>query len=361
MKILLISNMYPSTTHPTYGVFVKNFVEQMSAGGFEVESVVIEGRGRNVFEKLRKYVVFLYSAVIALNKAKYDLVYVHYIGHSLLPFLFAKKRLGKPLVINAHGGDVFTATRLGGLIQKMVSPVIRRADLVVVPSAYFSQVVAVKFSVNAGKIFVSPSGGVDGQLFQPATPKSKKALFTIGYVSRIDEGKGWDTLLLAVDRLRKSSVCNFQVLMVGGGAQVEQLKAMLKSLNLEECVQYVGPVAHHELPRYYHQMDIFVFPTTRLAESLGLVGLEALACGVPVVGSAIGGLPGYIKPGYNGKLFPPGDAAQLAVCLQEMMALDSGELDSYKSNAAESARSYDSIAVSQAMKVKLEQLIAQSR
>lgn len=349
--------MYPSATHPTYGIFVKNFVEQMSAEGFQIEPVVIQGRGRNVFEKLCKYIRFLYRTVVALARADYDLVYAHYIGHSLLPFLFTKKRLNTPWVINAHGGDVFAATQLSRLIQKIVSPVIRKADLVVVPSVYFSQVVAKKHLVDTDKIFVSPSGGVDGQLFKPASLNSKKALFTIGYVSRIDEGKGWDVLLLAVDRLRKSGIRNFEVLMAGGGAQVRELEAMLRRLNLDECVRYVGPIAHHELPTYYRQMDIFVFPT-RLAESLGLVGLEALACGIPVVGSAIGALPEYIKPGYNGQLFSPGDVLQLAECLQEMLALDNDELEAYKNNAVVSAKRYDSKAVSQAMKVRLEQLIA---
>lgn len=350
--------MYPSLINKTYGVFVKNFVEQMIAIGFEVTPMVINGRGRTMFEKLCKYLVFLYQATTALNKGKYDLIYVHYIGHSLIPFLFLKNGPSCSLVVNAHGGDVFTTTRLGRLIQKLVSPVIRKADLVVVPSAYFSEVVSHKFSISANRIFVSPSGGVDGQLFQPETTISKSSLFTVGYVSRIDEGKGWDVLLLAIDRLLKAGVSNFQVLMVGGGAQVQQLRAMLKSLNLGEYVCYVGPVSYQELPHYYRQMDVFVFPTTRLAESLGLVGLEALACGVPVLGSDIGGLPSYIKADYNGKIFPPRDSEQLAQYLKEMMLLDPVELNSLKHNAIESAKPYDSILVRQKMKEKLEQVIA---
>jgi glycosyltransferase involved in cell wall biosynthesis len=357
MKILLIANMYPSKSYPTYGIFVKNFVEQMSTCGFLITPVVIEGRGVNVFEKMCKYARFIFGTVKALNKDEYDVVYVHYIGHSLFPFLFTKRNLGRPLVINAHGGDIFTITRLGGLIQKLVSPVIRKTDLLVVPSAYFSEVVSKKFSVPSSSIFVSPSGGVNRELFKTKASISRLPLFTIGYVSRIDEGKGWDVLLRAVDLLHKTGIRNFQVLMVGGGAQVKQLRAMLINLNLGEHVHYIGPVDHQELPSYYHQMDIFVFPT-RLPESLGLVGVEALACGVPVVGSDIGALPGYIKPGYNGKLFSPGDSAQLAECLKEMMHLDIGEMNIYRRNAAELARQYESVSVSQGMKVKLEQVVA---
>jgi glycosyltransferase involved in cell wall biosynthesis len=356
MKVLLVSNMYPSSGNPTYGVFVRNFETQMSACGFDVTKIIIEGRGRNVFEKLSKYASFLYRTVTALNKCEYDLVYVHYIGHSLFPFLFAKKHTGRPLVINAHGGDVLTTTQLGNFIQKWVSPIIRKADLVVVPSNYFAEIVSEKFSVSADRIFISPSGGVDGQLFKPEASTCRSGLLTFGYVSRIDEGKGWDILLLAVDRLLKTGIRNFQVLMAGGGAQVEQLQAMLKGLNLGEHVHYIGPVAHQELPHFYHQMDLFVFPT-KLPESLGLVGLEALACGLPVVGSAVGALPYYIKSGYNGKLFPPGDSAQLAVCLQEMMAYGSDTMHTYKINAAKSARCYESVLIRQEMKLKLEQVV----
>ena len=262
----------------------------------------------------------------------------------------------KPLVVNAHGGDVFTAYWFVKIIQKLVAPVIKNADLVVVPSGYFSRFVEEKYSIPSNKIFISPSGGVDGELFKPNKTMNKSSSFVLGYVSRIDEGKGWDTLLLAANRLVRMGLVNFQVLMVGGGAQVGLLKEMVTNYGLSDYVKYVGPISHDELPAYYHQMDLFVFPT-RLPESLGLVGLEALTCGVPVVGSNIGGLAGYITPGFNGHLFPPGDDEALAECIKIMMSMDSVGYDSYKVNAAASSIKYESGVVAEAMKTRLEKVV----
>ncbi len=339
---------------------MKNSVEQMCSYGFEITKIVIEGRGSGLVYKLQKYVRFICQAISALNKKNYDLVYVHYVGHSLLPFLLSQNPIDKPLVVNAHGGDIFTTTLLGAVIQKLVIPIIRKAEVVVVPSEYFSSVVTKKFSIADSKIFISPSSGVNGHLFKPSDGSNHSGIFTIGFVSRIDEGKGWDTFLLAIHRLIKQGLRNFQVLMVGGGEQIDKFNAMIKKMGIKSYVQYVGLIPHHDLPNYYHKMDVFVFPT-RLPESLGLVGLEALTCGVPVIGSNIGGLIGYIKPGYNGELFAPGDDVKLTEYLYKMISLNREELITYKLNAAESAKPFDSIVISNQMGTKLEQIIMGSK
>lgn len=64
-------------------------------------------------------------------------------------------------------------------------------------------------------------------------------------------------------------------------------------------IKYIGPIPYHSLPEIYCTLDLFIFPTC-LEESLGLVGLEAMACEVPVIGSYIGGLKDYIKDKENG-------------------------------------------------------------
>jgi len=88
MKILLISNMYPSKDHPFYGIFVKNFENQLIAEGFEFEKAVIKGRGKTKIEKLKKYFKFFIDVFRALKGDNYDLIYVHYAEHSLIPLVF---------------------------------------------------------------------------------------------------------------------------------------------------------------------------------------------------------------------------------------------------------------------------------
>jgi glycosyltransferase involved in cell wall biosynthesis len=330
--------MYPSKKSPFFGIFVRNFKNQLEQKEVTFTLAVVKGRGTSKVEKIQKYFKFFVDVRSAIKKNDYNVIYVHYISHSLIPLLFVKLFSKKPLILNAHGSDVLVNKTIEKFIQKLVTPKIKKANLIVVPSEYFKEIVYNKFSIKKEKIFVSPSGGIDIQLFKPKD--RKKDIFTIGYVSRIDKGKGWDTLLYAVSLLKEKGLI-FRVLIIGGGAEEKLLIETTKDLKLENIVQYVGIKPHSELVNYFNQMNIFAF-TTRLAESLGLVGLEAMACGVPVLGSNIGGLPSYIDHSVNGMLFEPSNYNELSKYIEYFMNLDSDELREYQVNSLETAKKYDS-------------------
>lgn len=352
MKLLLISNMYPSVTHANYGIFVQNFERGIKENGGLVRLAVIKGRGRNFLEKFTKYSCFIYDVIISVLRNNYDVVYVHYIGHSLLPLVIISKFIKKPLVINAHGDDVLSTSVFGLFIQRVVSFVIRRADLVVVPSYYFKAIVSQKFSLPNDKIFVSPSGGVDTKLFSPPQIVKPVNMFTIGYVSRVDEGKGWDTLLLAASELNQRYNGKFKITMIGGGKQVGNLQKLVDRLGISSLVEYLGPLPQNELPQHYRIFDLFVFPT-RLVESLGLVGIEAMACGVPVIGSDIGGLKEYIKNGENGFLFEAGNHLDLASKIENFIHLSDSERNLFRQSAINTSKYYESRIVDKKLYKKL--------
>lgn len=350
MKILLISNMYPSREFPFYGIFVKNFENQLVSEGFTINKVVIAGRSSSAINKTLKYLKFSADIFKKIVKDDYDLIYVHYAEHSLLPLVLLRKFIRKPLVINAHGDDILYPS----VISSIVTTTIKHSDLLVVPSDYFREIGRNKY--NHRNIFVSPSGGVDMNLFKPAKNGNGKghSIFTIGYVSRIDPGKGWDILLDAAHFLKQKNL-SFRVMMIGSGEESKMLVSKIQELGLSDTVDYLGAKPHEELPNYFNRMDIFVFPSK--GESLGLVGLEAMACGVPVVGSNIGGLPSYIRSGINGKLFAPGNARELAEKIEYFIITDKEIVKKYTDEALETANRYDSIIVAKKMAEKLRELI----
>lgn len=349
--------MYPSKNDPAYGTFVHTFKIQMENEQFDMtQSALIRGSGKNAFEKIIKYIKFFRDAIILIRQNDYDLIYVHYIGHSLLPLLFVRNAIRKPLVLNAHGSDVLPTNRLKKYIQVLVTPIIKNADLVVVPSAYFQNIIHHKFQIEKSRIFISPSGGIDTDTFRPLDRKKNSSVFTIGYVSRIEEGKGWDTLLKATKGLLKQGVGNFKILLIGGGSKQAELLEMIENLCLDRYVDYIGKVPHKELVNHYNKMDIFAFPTT-LSESLGLVGLEAMACGVPVIGSDIGGLKSYIQNGYNGQLIEAGNTDALTETLKEFISMKQEILEEFGKNAIHTTQQYNAAFVSHTMADKLRRRI----
>lgn len=357
MRLLLISNMYPSESHPGYGVFVQNFEKGIIECGGTVHKAVIRGKGKNKIEKIFKYVKFFFDVYKTLLNNHYDVIYVHYMAHSLLPLLLLSKFLKKPLILNAHGEDVLIDSKLGAFIKKLVSPMIEKAQMIVVPSKYFKVIVSETFHVKPQNIFISPSGGIDTTLFKSLETSRNTHVFTIGYISRIDEGKGWDLLLDATKVLVENNIKDFKVLMIGGGTQITLLTEKIDILNLQNYITYFGPKPHDELVYYYNQMDVFAFTTTRLAESLGLVGLEAMACGVPVIGSNIGGLKEYIKTGYNGDLFEPANSNELAEKIKSFMKLDVDKKTILKNNAIETAKKYDSKKINNDLYNKIKEIV----
>lgn len=353
MKILLISNMYPSTDYPYYGTFVKNFEVQLLNNGFQFEKAVIKGKSHNKKEKITKYFNFFKNVIKLIKKNNYDIIYVHYLAHSLLPLLFVKKFIKKPLILNAHGSDIISESITGNIIKKIVTPIIKSSNLIVVPSHYYKKQVENFFLLDENRVFISPSGGIDIEQFKPMSNINE--IFTIGYVSRIDEGKGWNILLDSLYILKNKNL-KFKVIIIGSGTQEKLLLEKINNLKLYKIVEYIGSKPHGELPTYFNKMDLFVFPTIRKAESLGLVGLEAMACGVPVVGSDIGGLPSYIINGRNGKLFETGNIKELVDCVEEFILMNPSKFKNYKREALRTSRLYDSKLVANQLSSRLREL-----
>lgn len=358
MRVLLVSNMYPSVDNPGYGVFVKNFENSLSSKGALIDRAVIYGRGLGKFDKLIKYIFFGFRLSFLALFRRYDCVYVHYVAHSLLPLIpfLALRRM--VLVCNAHGEDLLPVSKGERLIFKLVKGAIRKSKMIVVPSEYFAKIARYHFPDN--EVFVSPSAGVDLELFKPlpsAAVLSTNGVLHLGFVSRIDAGKGWDVLLYAVRKLIQTHPeLKLKVTLVGEGAQVLDLMSLIAELELNEIVSYMGALPQIKLPEFYSSLDAFVFPTV-LPESLGLVGLEALACGVPAICSDIGGIPTYMCDHINGYLFPPGDIDALAVKIFEFSCLSSEDLNSFRVAALNTAELYGRERVSSDIHSKLVEVV----
>ena len=300
MKILVISNMYPSVKDPVYGTFVQTFVEQMKVLNTEGKTniIVIKGRDGEYGRKLFKYVKFYISILFSLLFRKHDIVYVHTITYPIIPIRLALLFRKLPLVFNVHGGDVLTHGKIAGKMKQYARPVLRNARMIVSPSFFFKEILLCEFpELEGDKIFVSSSGGV-GVEFYKERPKVKNEIPIIGYISRIDKGKGWDTLIDALSILRERGV-SYTAIIAGRGTLEKEMMKKIRDLYLDNLIKYIGPIPYHSLPEIYCTLDLFIFPTC-LEESLGLVGLEAMACEVPVIGSYIGGLKDYIKDKENG-------------------------------------------------------------
>lgn len=135
---------------------------------------------------------------------------------------------------------------------------------------------------------------------------------TVLFAGVLVHGKGVHHLLDAVPEVRRT-VPNARVLIAGAAkdaAYARELHAQAARQGISGCVEFLGALPQADLARRMAQADVLVLPT--LSEAFGLVLLEAMACGTPVVASRVGGTPDLVRDGENGFLVPPGDPRALA-------------------------------------------------
>lgn len=339
MKILVVSNMYPDSKHPSYGVFVKNFCSQLEELGIRYGLAVMqkaEGKPAKALGYLRFYMKSFFLCLFG----SWDLVYVHYASHSSPGVLLARCLRRFRIFTNVHGSDVMPENPRQESFQKFTAKLLRTSEKIVVPSEYFAGCVAGKYSIPRDKLFVCPSGGVDTAAFCPK-PREENPVFTFGTVGRISAGKGWDTLLQACAAMPDN---DYRLILAGDGPERRDMETMIKEQNLESQVMLMGAVSHEMLPQIYRSLDAFVFPTRRAGESLGLVALEAMACGVPVIASDFAAPADYVRPGINGEKFSVGDHLALRDAMVAYRALSKEKRTALQEGAVATAACYSRMA-----------------
>ena len=336
-KVLVISNMYPTQAHISYGIFVKNQVEQLEAQGIETLLAVNADPAKGKLNVLKKYASWMLGAVSLAKKHKRDLsmTHAHYVFPSGLISLYLKKRFNIPYVVTAHGGDINKMAKKNEQIRKMSSSILQNASHVIAVGEELAATIERDFGVTKDKLSVM-SMGIDRTIFKQPEDKqqvqqslgmdpSKKNFLFVGNV--IQE-KGVEELVVAFNDIAKndSSTALYIVGSTKDQGFFEKIKPLIQN---NKSITFVNPMPQPELVRYFQAADVFVLPS--YIEGLGLVALEAMACGTPVIASNVGGLHYMLKDG-AGQLVEPKNSADLTSAFQKAL---NGEL---QSNEAEVTR-----------------------
>ena len=147
---------------------------------------------------------------------------------------------------------------------------------------------------------------------------NKFKVLVVGVLDRAHYFKGVTHLLDAIARLENPDVLVF---IVGEGELRETYQEHAAKIGLQDVAHFPGFVPDEELPDYYRMADVTVLPSTTPGEAFGLVLLESMACGTPVIASDMPGVRTVVSPPVDGFLFPPGDVKELSDILQTMILL----------------------------------------
>ncbi|MDW3215941.1 MAG: glycosyltransferase [Ilumatobacteraceae bacterium] len=246
-------------------------------------------------------------------------VVAHRIKHELdIPFVSTFHTLAR---VKAEGGDPEPGWR-----DRAEAELINCADAICVSCVEEEQQFRRLYGDPQGQIeIVAP--GVEHAFFAPGDQGGARAALdlpadvpVILFVGRIQPLKGPDVAIRALHALGRSDAL---LLVVGGASgsdgdtEIARAHQLVDELGLHDQVRFVPPQPHHILSTYYRSADVVVVPSR--SESFGLVALEAAACGIPVVASAVGGLLSLVDDGETGFLIPDRDPTRFAKAIGQIL------------------------------------------
>jgi D-inositol-3-phosphate glycosyltransferase len=242
----------------------------------------------------------------------YDVVHSHYwlsgpVGEVL------SSRWAVPHVVTFHTLARTKKMARAGEVEPLQRALVEqrmmdKASAVVVSTEHEGDAIRSLYGRSHRNVKTIPAG-VDLDLFRPMPKQAARAALGLNgdkvvlYVGRLEPLKGVDILIEALSRLDDQT--GIRLMVVGGsleGGELPRLKSWAEQLGLGASVTFTGSVDQSKLPLYYNAADVFALPS--YYESFGLVALEAMACGTPVVASRVGGLGTFVKDGLSGYLIP---------------------------------------------------------
>ncbi len=270
-----------------------------------------------------------------LERGRFDVIHSHCPLSPVLPLLTL--RLARCPVVGTFHSSVssVSADIPFRMFRRPLLPLYRRIDQTLAVSETARRCVERYFP---GPVEIVPNG-VDHQRFRPGLPRLERfddGVRNILFVGRFDPRKGLPDLMHACAELAREGL-PFRLILVGDGALRGQAERLARG-PLEGRVHFEGRVGHERLPRYYASADIFCSPA-REGESFGLVLLEAMASGVPIVATDLAGYLTVLTHGNEGLVAPPRDPAALAAALR-LLLVDPALRARMGARGIETARAY---------------------
>ncbi len=382
MKICIANSFYP----PYIGgaeTYVGNLARRLADHGHDVtvycahtplpagESIEDGVRIRRMRAPIRLYGTPVAVSPLNLLAEDYDVIHCNFPSpyFAALFALFSRIR-GIPAVLTWHNDLPPVSSAAGALVRihDRISP------------SYLGQYKRIIATTNSyarksrtlgryqERVTVIPQG-VDTMRFHPSVEgdsvrltrglsENTKVVLFVGALTRWHSYKGPDVLINAF-RIVADEIKQSHLIVVGGGELLRDSVALAKVLGLEGHATFAGSVSEESLPKYYASCDLLVLPSRDDSEGYGLVILEAMAAGKPVIGSRVGGIPGVIRDRETGLLVEPNDPRKLADAIITLL-LDDGLRRKMGSAARRFAEEHDWERVTRGVEAVYQEVISSS-
>jgi colanic acid/amylovoran biosynthesis glycosyltransferase len=252
---------------------------------------------------------------VRLREKRLRHIHAHFAGMAARTAYWIREFFDIPYSFTAHANDIFAPRHFAISLGKLIE----NAAAVVTVSDYAVRLLQERFPEYAMKIH-RVYNGVDLSRFTPNDFRSAPpAIISIG---RLIEKKGFSDLIAACSYLRARGR-SFRCSIIGEGPLEASLRTQIATAGLGECVELAGPLPQADIAERLARATIFALPCTREADggmdNLPTVIMEAMAAGLPVISTPLGGIPEMVEDGVNGELVPERDPAALAGAIERLL------------------------------------------
>ena len=245
-----------------------------------------------------------------------DHVHAHFASHPAAAAFIINRLTGIPYSFTGHGSDL-------NRDQHMLCEKVAQAAFVVPISDFFKEMIVEHCGEQYRDKVIVVHCGVDTRVFQPIQAHKQKdsGMFSIYSVGTLHEVKG-QTYLIEACRLLEERGVKFSCHFIGDGPDLAVLSEQVKQAGLTDMVHFHGRCTHQEVVELLQDADVLVTPSVPTKdgrrEGIPVVLMEAMASGLPVIATAISGIPELVEDKLNGFLTPAGDAPAIASALERL-------------------------------------------
>lgn len=336
-SLLVITNMYPASDNPMFGAFIAKQEAALRALGIRFRLVKNTQWRTGAAVNAMKYAAMLVRTAVAAMSGGFDVIVAHYLYPTAWFASLASRISGKPYVLVVHGTDVRSAQRRDAVAARC-RKALPGAALVVCVSRAIEEEVREELGLPASVPTFVVNMGVDREVFHPVADaraslgipaEARVVLFAGNFIAR----KNVETLIPAFALAH--GVGRADLLLLAGGdpeGRRADSEADVAERGLVDAVRFLGVLPPDELAAAMTAADVFVLPSR--FEALGVVLLEAMACGTPVVASRVGGIP-EVVPDECGRLVASTDVEGFAEAIGDVLAAGKGHYAACCEQAAE--------------------------
>ena len=335
-NVAIVCNSYPTKKNENNQIFIKNLVTELDRRSI-ITYVYYNpiynywgnaSNSKNLFSNIIKYSFFTIGIFRLIMKIKsYDLLNPHGVMPSGFVSVLIKRFFNIPVAIHIHGGDLNLYKSSNMIYKKIYDHTISNSDIVIVNSNNIKRKLLELTNITPKNLAVISPGIDYKKFYRMDFGKITEHKKTFGihddktvllFAGNAIERKGLDILVKALNLLTNKELERIFLIICSEGPEINKNRTNLDDMiGLKDSVVFLKKVDQPTLNILYNIATVFIFPSRE--EPLGLVGLESIACGTPVVGSNIGGIPEYINKN-NGLLFDPNEPKELASIVSTILS-----------------------------------------